>query len=250
RASRYYGDAAEADDIRREVGGPLRQAGFRLPADRGCLPLPGGREVDLSLYARGGWQDTPPLSDDGMPTLPAQGAMHTGSAATHHALGARTCARSCAAASRCKPAGDARAPRDRRASFRHAQDVDGSNPLSDEATAEGCDRDGLARARLQSHARHEYHWGKASPRGNPRMRAALLRQNLDSADYPQRSGDMLSSVRSIGVSRFLPYLPPTKLFRTARVMSVDRGLSIQSPVSTGLRTFSGIAANRRSGPIS
>src|SRR5262249_38341504 len=110
--------AAEADDIRCEVGGPLRQAGFRLPADRGCLPLPGGREVDLSLYARGGRQDSSSLLDDGMPALPAQGAMHTWSAAMHHVRGARTLARNCAAASRCEPAGDARAPRDCRASIR------------------------------------------------------------------------------------------------------------------------------------
>src|SRR5262249_43169352 len=78
---------------------------------------------------------------------------------------------------------------------------------------EGGDRDGPARSRLQSHARHEYHWGKASPRGNPRMRAALLRQNLDSPDHRQRSGGVLSSVRVIG---FLAYPPPNR-FRTAWV---------------------------------
>src|SRR2546430_14794553 len=57
RASRHYGDAAEANDIGREVGWPLRQAGLRLSADGGCLPLPVGREADLSLYERGGRQD-------------------------------------------------------------------------------------------------------------------------------------------------------------------------------------------------
>ena len=46
RSSWHNGDTAEADDIGREVGGPLRQAGFRLPAERGCLSLPGRREVD------------------------------------------------------------------------------------------------------------------------------------------------------------------------------------------------------------
>ena len=86
-------------------------------------------EVDLSLYARGGRQDSPPLLDDGMPELPAQNAMHTGSAAPYHALGARTPARSCATASRREPAGDARAPGDGRASLRHAQDADGSKEL-------------------------------------------------------------------------------------------------------------------------
>ena len=56
RASRHHGDAAEANDIGREVGWPLRQAGLHLSADGGCLPLPVGREADLSLYERGGRQ--------------------------------------------------------------------------------------------------------------------------------------------------------------------------------------------------
>ena len=115
------------------------------------------------------------------PRCPLKARCTTGTAAPHHALGARTCARSCAAASRCEPAGDARAPRDGRASLRHAQDADGSNPLSDEASAQGRDRDGLARARLQSHARHEHHRREAAPGGDPGMRAASPRQNLDIA---------------------------------------------------------------------
>ncbi len=41
RAGRYHGDAAEADDLGREGGGPLRQAGLRLSARRGCLSLSG-----------------------------------------------------------------------------------------------------------------------------------------------------------------------------------------------------------------
>src|SRR5437016_9726418 len=110
RASRHYGDAAEADDIGREIGWPLRQAGLRLSADGGCLPLPGGREADLSLHERGGRQDAAPLLNDGMPTLPAQIPMHEGTRAAHYAMGARTPARSCAAASRCEPAGNAPAP--------------------------------------------------------------------------------------------------------------------------------------------
>src|SRR5438094_3236651 len=110
RASRHYGDAAEANDIGREVGWPLRQAGLRLSADGGCLSLPGGREADLSLYERGGRQDAAPLLDDGMPALPAQISMYEGTRAAHRAMGARARARSRAAASRCEPAGDAPAP--------------------------------------------------------------------------------------------------------------------------------------------
>jgi hypothetical protein len=107
---RGFGEsAAEADDIGRKVGGSLRQAGLRLSVVGGCLPLPGGREADLSLYARGGRQDCASLLDDGMLTLPAQISMHAGTAAAHHAMGARARARSCTAASRCEPAGHARA---------------------------------------------------------------------------------------------------------------------------------------------
>src|SRR5215469_15068637 len=42
----------------------------------------------------------------------------------------------------------------------------GGNSLSDEAPTEGRDRDGLARARLQSHARHEYHRRSTAPGGD------------------------------------------------------------------------------------
>src|SRR5215813_5856618 len=146
-----------------------------------------------------------------MSWLSAQSSLYDRSGTTHHAMGARTSARSSAGAARCQPTGDARAPRDSRASFRHAQNVDGSNPLSDEATAQGCDRDGPARSRLQSHARHEYHRGKASPRGNPRMRATLLCQITHSG-----SGALLSPVRSICVSGS-SRIAPTKRFRTAWV---------------------------------
>ena len=45
RAGGHCGDAAEADDIGREGGWPLRQAGFRLSTDGGCLPLPAGEKL-------------------------------------------------------------------------------------------------------------------------------------------------------------------------------------------------------------
>ena len=106
------------------------------------------------------------------PRCPLQNSLHEGTRASHHAMGARTSARSGARAARYEPAGDARAPRDGRASLRHAQDADGSYPLFDEAPAQGCDRDGPARARLQSHARHEHHRGEAPSGGNPSMRVA------------------------------------------------------------------------------
>src|SRR5437660_10973225 len=137
RASRHYGDAAEANDIGREVGWPLRQAGLRLSADGGCLPLPVGREADLSLYERGGRQDAAPLLDDGVPALPAQVSVYQGTRAPHYATAARARARGRAAASRCEPAADAPAARDSRASLRDAQDADVRDPPSAAAPADG-----------------------------------------------------------------------------------------------------------------
>ena len=87
RAGRYYGDAAKADDIGREVGWSLRQAGLRLSADGGCLSLSCRREANLSLYERGGRQDAAPLLDDGVPALPAQVSVYDGTPATHYAMG-------------------------------------------------------------------------------------------------------------------------------------------------------------------
>src|ERR1700746_1437505 len=73
-------------------------------------------------------------------------------------MGARARARGGAATSRQEPAGDAPTARDSRASVRDAEDADGRHALSDEAPAESRNRDGPARARLQSHAGHEHHW--------------------------------------------------------------------------------------------
>ncbi len=61
-----------------------------------------------------------------------------------------------AAAAGRDPTSHAPAPRDGRASLWHDQGADRGNALSDEAIATRRDRDGLARAGLQSHAGHEY----------------------------------------------------------------------------------------------
>ena len=55
------------------------------------------------------------------------------------------------------PEKNAPAARDGRASLRNDQGPDGSNPLPDEDAATRSHRDGAARARLQSHARHEHY---------------------------------------------------------------------------------------------
>src|SRR5438132_6389445 len=50
--------------------------------------------------------------------------------------------------------------------------------LSDEAPAEGCHRDGPARARLQSHAGHEHLRREAAHRGDPDVRGAHRRNHI------------------------------------------------------------------------
>ena len=96
-----------------------------------------------------------------------QAPLHDGQGASHHPLGARACAGDGAEASRRESSGHASAPRDGRASFRHAQDADGRDALPDEAAAEGRHRDGAARARLQSHARDEHRRREAAAGGDP-----------------------------------------------------------------------------------
>src|SRR5438132_8955171 len=114
-----------------------------------------------------------------MPALPAQISVHDGTPAAHYAMGAGACARNRAAASRCEPAGDAPAARDGRTSLWDAQDADGRDTLSDEAPAEGCDRDGPARTRLQSHARDEYYRCSTTPGGDEGIVALLYAFDLE-----------------------------------------------------------------------
>src|SRR5262245_25239343 len=81
-------------------------------------------------------------------------------------MGTRARARSRAAAPRRQSAGNAPASRDSRASVRDTQNADGRNALPDETTAQGRHRDGVARARLQSHASDEYHRCPTAPGGD------------------------------------------------------------------------------------
>jgi hypothetical protein len=59
----------------------------------------------------------------------------------------------------------------RLAQIEHAEDADGGDALSDEDTAEGGDRDGAARARLQPHARDEHRRYQTVPCGDPGLRS-------------------------------------------------------------------------------
>ena len=104
--------------------------------------------------------------------------LHHQQGATDHAMGARACSRGRAAPARRASGEDAPAARDGRASLRHDQGPDGRNPLPDEDAATGCHRDGAARARLQSHARHEHHGrptAHGGDAGHSRRRHAAVR---------------------------------------------------------------------------
>src|SRR5712672_228274 len=106
-----------------------------------------------------------------MPRMPAQGSVHDVQRAPHQTLGTRRRCRGRADAARCEPASHACAPRNRRASVWHAKDADGGDALSDEDAAEGGDRDGAARARLQPHAREEHRRYQTTSRGDPGLRS-------------------------------------------------------------------------------
>src|SRR5258705_3530903 len=112
-----------------------------------------------------------PLLDQRVPHLCAEGSVHEGTATPHHAVGARVRCRCRAGAPGQKSECDAYSPRDGRASVWHAEDVDGGDALSDEDAAQGGDRDGIARARLQPHARDEHPWYQTAPRGDPGVRS-------------------------------------------------------------------------------
>src|SRR4029453_15983751 len=65
-----------------------------------------------------------------------------------------------------KPAGHAAASREGRTSLRHAKNEDGGDALSNEASSEGCHRDGSARACLQPHPRDEHYGHSAADGGD------------------------------------------------------------------------------------
>jgi hypothetical protein len=73
------------DDVWREIGWPLRQAGLCLPRQGGCLSLSGRQAADLSLHQRGRRQSSAALLDHCMSAVPSQIAMHERAGATRRA---------------------------------------------------------------------------------------------------------------------------------------------------------------------
>src|SRR5665811_1708896 len=102
-------------------------------------------------------------TDQRLPHLRAEGSVHEGTATSHHSVRARVRCRCRAGAPGQKSGCNAYPPRDGRASVWHAEDADGGDALSDEDTAEGGDRDGAARARLQPHASDEHRRYQTTP---------------------------------------------------------------------------------------
>ena len=85
------------------------------------------------------------------------------------------------------------AARNRRASVRHAEDADGCDALFDEDAAEGGDRDGTARPRLQPHARNEHRRHQAAPVGNPGVKSSCCYAHRVTVQVARR-GPRLGSV--------------------------------------------------------
>src|ERR1700682_2462506 len=121
--------------------------------------------------------------------MPAQGSVHNVQRAPHQTLGTRTGHRGRADAARSEPASHACAPRNRRASVRHAEDADGCDALSDEDAAEGGDRDGAARPRLQPHARDEHRRYQTTSRGGPGVRSVYCCAPCDHSGRSARPED-------------------------------------------------------------
>src|SRR5258705_13406048 len=111
------------------------------------------------------------LLDEGVPHMPVQGSVHNVQRAPHQTLGTRTRRRGRADAARSEPASHACAPRNRRASVRHAEDADGCDTLSNQAVAQCRDRNGAERTRLQPHTRSKHRRHQAAPGGNPGLKS-------------------------------------------------------------------------------
>ena len=120
------GDITEADDIRCESCGPLRQTGLRLCRCRRCLSLSRRRAADLSLYERRGQKDIAPLLDERLQNLRAESAVHDRVRTPHLTLGARGRSGESSGSARPQPRRNGCPPSDGGASVRHDQVLDGT----------------------------------------------------------------------------------------------------------------------------
>src|SRR6202140_2386423 len=118
--------------------------------------------------------------------MPVQGSVHNVQRAPYQTLGTRTRRRGRADAARSEPASHACAPRNRRASIRHAEDADGRDALSDEDAAKGGDRNGAERTRLQPYARNKHRRHQAAPGGNPGVKSSCCYAHRVTVQVAQR----------------------------------------------------------------
>src|ERR1700730_14374525 len=118
--------------------------------------------------------------------MPVQGSVHNVQRAPHQTLGTRTRRRGRADAARSEPTSHACAPRNRRASVRHAEDADGCDTLSNEAVAQCRDRNCAERTRLQPHARNEHRRHQAAPGGNPGVKSSCCYAHRVTVQVAQR----------------------------------------------------------------
>src|SRR5882672_7877417 len=118
--------------------------------------------------------------------MPVQGSVHNVQRAPHQTLGTRTRRRGRADAARSEPASHACAPRNRRASVRHAEDADGCDTLSNQAVAQCRDRNGAERTRLQPHTRSKHRRHQAAPGGNPGLKSSCRHAHRVSVQVARR----------------------------------------------------------------
>jgi hypothetical protein len=85
---RHHGNSAQAANVGRQVGWPLRQAGLCLFAGGRRLSLPGWGATAISLYKRGRWQADKALLDQRLSKLFAQIAVHDWARAADSTMGA------------------------------------------------------------------------------------------------------------------------------------------------------------------
>src|SRR3984957_2705800 len=167
--------------------------------------------------------------------MPVEGSVHNVQRAPHQTLGTRTRRRGRANAARSEPASHACAPRNRRASIRHAEDADGCDALSDEDAAEGGDRNGAERTRLQPYARNEHRRHQTAPDGNPGVKSSCCYAHRVTVQVTQRLAPRVDSgldkkkyTQTVVSTRIVPgcvqFLGQEKRFYTAWTQSGHRPL--------------------------
>ena len=160
-----------------------------------------------------------------MQQMPPHGPVHAGGRAAESLAGStRRCSRLCRRASTAIR-GHAAAPADGRASVRHDQMLDGTDTFPDDDAAEGGNRDGAQRARLQHEARDD-HCGRTSADGGGASVIARPNRHIgEPLKAPQKTHK--AAARDFGQSRrendhLLAFRQSSGTFRTGWAQSRRR----------------------------